>query len=55
MIQYTEEDLRKAWLKFLFELYDLEKEGYDFGDWPDMEMFREMFEQELETYYSTYH
>ena len=55
MVTYTEADLRKAWLSFLFTLYDLEKEGLDMGEWPDIETFREFFEQELEAYFATYH
>lgn len=49
MVLYTEDQLRRAWVGHLIELYQLEDEnGFLFAEYPDLEEFREIFEEELE-------
>lgn len=48
MVLYTEDQLRRAWIEHLINLYMLETDmGVDFEEYPDLEDFRELFEQEL--------
>jgi hypothetical protein len=49
MVLYTEEQLRKAWIEHLISMYLLETEsGLDTGNYPELEEFRVMFEEEME-------
>jgi hypothetical protein len=48
MVLYTEEQLQQAYIKFLLDLHDLEKEGMDMGKYPTIEEFRLIFEEEYE-------
>lgn len=49
MVLYTEEQLRKAWIEHLISMYLMETEsGLDIGNYPELEEFREIFEQEME-------
>lgn len=49
MVLYTEDQLRRAWISHLISLYLVETEqSIELGEYPDLEDFREIFEQELE-------
>lgn len=49
MVLYTEDQLHKAWVEHLISLYLVETEqNIELGNYPDIEEFREIFEQELE-------
>jgi len=49
MVLYTEDQLRRAWVGHLIDLYTMEEEmGSLFAEYPDMEEFRVIYEEELE-------
>ena len=49
MVLYTENELRRSWVEHLITLYLMETEnGVDFAEYPDLEEFREIFEEEHE-------
>lgn len=50
MVLYTEEQLRKAWINYLLELKSVEEElNMDLGPYPEIEDFRPIFEEEMES------
>lgn len=50
MVLYTEEQLKKAWIKYLLELKEVEEElNMDLGPYPELEDFRTIFEEEMES------
>jgi hypothetical protein len=46
-----EQYLRTEYVKYLFVLYELEKEGFEFGNYPDFEQFIEIYNQEKNSHF----
>lgn len=43
----SESDYQQAYLRYCLCLYELEKEGWNFGDWPTYEQFKVIFDEEV--------
>jgi hypothetical protein len=42
--------MQKEYVKYLFFLYESEKDGFDLGPWPSFEQFIEIYEEEQTSY-----
>lgn len=44
-----EKYMRTQYIKYLFTLYELEKEGFEFGNYPDFEQFEMIYREEVQS------
>ena len=46
----SEAEYQKAYMSYCICLYDLEKEGWNLGEWPTYEEFKVIFDEEAGIY-----